>query len=126
MEGRGWSVFLVSIVGDKERLVGLRSRSTTLVVTSGGLSVGLGTEEVLLLGGSDVLVQSLPGVEAGLLEGTSKREREVPGARSSLLEVDVHGVEVNAGLLLTESTRQELIFFFPAHTRSKRGPKEKR
>ena len=94
---------LIRVVAHKERLLGGTFSAT--VFAERGLAVGLSTLHKSLLGSGDVVLLTLPGLQATGLQSTSETESKSP---RSLHVVVVHGVQVETGILLAQSTRQEL------------------
>merc|ERR1719213_892783 len=94
---------LVDVVLHEERLLVGRLRARD-VLALGGLAVGLGPREELLLRRVDVARLALPGLDAGRLERARVRERE---ARLRLPRHLVDLVEVDGGVLLGDAAREE-------------------
>ena len=94
---------LVHVVLDIQGLLVGRLRARH-VLSLGGLRVGLGTSQKLLLGGLEVLGLSGPLLDARRLKSTRERESESPGSLAVNL-VDL--VQVDGRVLLGNSTRQE-------------------
>ena len=94
---------LVDVVLHEERLLVGRLRARD-VLALGGLAVGLGPREELLLRRVDVARLALPGLDAGRLERARVREGE---ARLRLARHLVDLVEVDGGVLLGDAAREE-------------------
>merc|ERR1719311_1269844 len=93
----GRSTALVRVVGDEGRRRRGGAAGAALVRAEVRLAVGLGPDHELLLGGGDVGIRALPGLEDGLLERAAVGEGQGPGL---FARADVHRLERERRVLL--------------------------